>query len=254
MGLFQNKKQTRDKTPKEQAADDIERLFDDAFREELKTNAKLYFERVINENAALFKQDLDATVAHINTELKQHVARQLDDQFVEINRSNKELREHITKQFDQQFAEYGKTIEKAQGLALEALERSSKALEDQHKQLGASLEKSIANQDAMLVNAFQENKARIDAMKAAQDAAIASVQTSVQALEEQHAQLGAMLQKGIVEQQDRLMDAFEQNMGRIVEHYLLGALGDEYDLKSQVPAIIKQMEANKQAIVDDMKL
>lgn len=254
MGLFQSKKQTVEKTPQQLASEKIDRLFDDAFRDELKGKARLYFERVINENAALFKQDLDATVAHINTELKQHVARQLDDQFVEINRANTELRDHITKQFDAQFAESTKTIQKAQDLAIEALERSSKSLEEQHKQLSASLEKSIANQDAMLVSAFEENKTRIDAMKKAQDEAIESVKHSVRALEEQHEQLSALLQRGIVEQQDRLIDAFEKNMASIVEHYLLGALGDEYDLKSQVPAIIKQMEANKQAMVDDMKL
>ena len=43
-------------------------------------------------------------------------------------------------------------------------------------------------------------------------------------------------------------------MAAIVERYLLGALGDQYDLKAQLPAIIKQMEENKQAIADDMKL
>lgn len=51
-----------------------------------------------------------------------------------------------------------------------------------------------------------------------------------------------------------LVDAFEQNMAQIIEHYLLGALGDQYDLKAQLPSIIKQMQDNKQAIVDDMKL
>ena len=43
-------------------------------------------------------------------------------------------------------------------------------------------------------------------------------------------------------------------MARIIEHYLLEALGDQYDLKAQLPAIIQQLETNKQAIVDDMKL
>jgi hypothetical protein len=51
-----------------------------------------------------------------------------------------------------------------------------------------------------------------------------------------------------------LVTAFESNMAQIVEHYLLGALGDQYDLKAQLPSIIKQMEANKDVIVEDMKL
>jgi hypothetical protein len=31
-------------------------------------------------------------------------------------------------------------------------------------------------------------------------------------------------------------------------------LGDQYDMKAQLPLIIKQMEANRQAMMDDMKL
>lgn len=250
MGLFQNKKQT----PEELAADEVHHLFDDAFREELKERGRLYFERVINENAALFKQDLDATVAHINTELRQHVARQLDDQFTQINKVNGELREHIAKQFDEQFAEYAKTTKDAQTLALDAVNRSAQALEEQHKQLAVSLEKSVANQDALIAGAVEENKAHIEAMKAAQAEAIASLQHSAQALEEQRAQMSALLEKGISDQQAMFIETFEKNMARIIEHYLLGALGDQYDLKAQLPAIIKQMEANKQAIADDMKL
>ena len=75
-----------------------------------------------------------------------------------------------------------------------------------------------------------------------------------EALRQQHEQLNVLLQKTIVEQQAMLVSSFEQNMARVIEHYLLGALGDQYDLKAQLPSIIKQMEANKQAIADDMKL
>jgi DNA anti-recombination protein RmuC len=251
MGLFQNKKQL---TPQQQAAEEVEHLFDDAFREELKERGRLYFERVINENAALFKQDLDATVAHINTELRQHVARQLDDQFAQINKVNTELREHIAKQFDDQFADYSKTVKEAQTLALDAVTRSSEALEQQHKQLSVSLEKSVANQDALIASAVEENKAHIDEMKSAQASAIESLQHSAQALDEQRQQLSALLEKGIVDQQALFVETFEKNMAQIIEHYLLEALGDQYDMKAQLPAIIKQMEENKQAIAEDMKL
>lgn len=251
MGLFQNKKQ---QTPQQQAADEIEHLFDDAFREELKERGRLYFERVINENAALFKQDLDATVAHINTELRQHVARQLDDQFAQINKVNTELREHVAKQFDDQFADYSKTVKEAQTLALDAVTRSSEALEQQHKQLSVSLEKSVANQDALIANAVEENKSHIEEMKAAQAAAIESLKHSAQALDEQRQQLSALLEKGIVDQQALFIETFEKNMAQIIEHYLLEALGNQYDMKAQLPAIIKQMEESKQSIAEDMKL
>lgn len=254
MGLFQGKQHTKKQVPADDAVNAVEQILEDDFREELRGRARLYFDRVINENAALFKQDLDATVAHVNTELKQHVARQLDDQFVEITRVNNELKEHVSKQLDERFAEYDKTMKEAQGMALASLTRSAEALEKQHQQLSGVLEKSVADQGAMLTSVFQGTSARIIATKEAQDAAIQTLTTSVQALQEQQQQLSAMLQQGIAKQQEMMIATFEDNMAQIVEHYLLGALGDQYDMKAQLPSIIKQMEENKQAIADDMKL
>lgn len=253
MGLFQSKKGQK-KPSSDPALDAVELVFDDKFREDLQNRGRLYFERVINENAALFKQDLDATIAYVNTELKQHMARQLDDQFTEISRVNTELREHVAKQLDEQFVEYSKTMSDAKELALQALGRSAQALEDQHKQLAASLEKSIASQDAMLTAALDQKSAQVTEMKEAQDAAMQALNRSAEALREQHEQLSVMLEKTIADQKAMLVDTFEQNMAQIIEHYLLGALGEQYDLKAQLPAIIKQMEENKQVIADDMKL
>ncbi|MFZ2544436.1 MAG: hypothetical protein WAW80_00435 [Candidatus Saccharimonadales bacterium] len=254
MGLFQSNKQPQKTSPVDEATAVARQVFDDQLREELRTQGRLYFERVINENAALFKQDLDATVAHINTELRQHVARQLDEQFAEINKVNGELRQHIAEQLDEQLAEYSNTMKDAQSLSIDALKRSSEALGQQHQQLSSAIEKSIANQDAMLANAFNENKIHVDEMKDAQHLALESLNRSVQVLQEQYQQLNAMMQQTISSQEDMIIGVFEKNMAQIVEHYLLGALGDQYDLKAQLPSIIKQMEANKQAIVDDMKL
>ncbi len=251
MGLFQHKKQ---KSPQDQAVDAVENIFDEEFRAQLKEHGRLYFERVINENAALFKQDLDATVAHINTELRQHVARQLDGQFAQINQVNAELNNHVKQQLDEQFAEYNKTIENSQNLALEALNRSANALEEQHKQLASSLERSVASQDAVMNNAFNESTDKIDKMKQAQETALATLNQSVQAIQEQHQQLGAMLDKSIATQQDLAVKTFQDNMAKIIEHYLLNTLGDQFDLKTQLPGILKQLEENKQDIAEDMKL
>lgn len=254
MGLFQGKQQPHTASPRDEMTEAIEHLFDDEFREELRNRSRAYFERVISENATLFRQDLDATVAHINTELRQYVTRQLDIQFTEIAKANADLQKHMEKRLNEQLAEYGKTIKAAQELALQAVERSAQTLERQHQQLGIAIEKSVAKQDALIVGAFEQNMARITAMKATQDQAMQTLTRSIQALEQQHQQLGVLLQKGVADQEGLMIDTFEQNMARIVEHYVQGALGDQFDMKAQLPAIIKQMEANKQAIVDDMKL
>lgn len=251
MGIFGKKKS---ETPEEEAQEVAAQIFDDKFREYLRDRGRLYFERVIEENAALFKQDLDATIAHVNTELKQHMARQLDDQFVEVKKLNEELKAEASKKLDDQFSEYTKSVQQAQESAMKTLEDSAKAVEEQHRRIQSTLEKSVANQDAILVSAVEDSKKRIDDMKVVQDQAIDSLKRSVETLESQHKELSEALDKSIEKQKDLVVDAFQQNMSRIVEHYLLEAVGDEFDLKTQLPSIIKRLEQNKQDIVDDMKL
>ncbi len=253
MGLFQNKKPQK-QSPDEQATAAVDAFFDDEFREYLRERGRTYFERIINENAILFKQDLDATVAHINTELRQQAARQLDQQFEQINKVNHELRQHVAKQLDEQFATFTETTKHAQDMALQSLERSAQGLEEQHKQLGVALERSVAKQDALLSGAVEDTKEQIDAMKATQEQAMEALSRNTQTLEEQYKRLSDMLEEGIERQKAIVIEAFEQNMARIVEHYLLNAVSDQFDLRSQLPAIMQQLEQNKQAIADDMKL
>jgi hypothetical protein len=50
------------------------------------------------------------------------------------------------------------------------------------------------------------------------------------------------------------MQTYEENMAKIIEHYVLEALGDQFDLKAQLPYIVAQMEANKQNMAEDMRL
>jgi hypothetical protein len=240
VGLFQHK-QTEDET------DGALHFFDDYFREELRNKGRQYFEKVIDDDAALFKKDLDGLVAEVSDQLKEHVVNRLDGTVAQINTE-------ITNQIETQFVEYGKAMKEAQDEAVKTLVQKAQTLQEQHQELSATLQKSISNQTVMLNSVFQQNMARIAAIKDAQDAALQSLTTSVQSLEQQYQQVSATLQQSVTNQETMLVNAFESNMAQIIEHYLLGALGDQYDLKAQLPSIIKQMEDNKQAIVDDMKL
>lgn len=250
MGIFHHKQQAQ-KPSDDDAAQSEEHYFDEYFREELRNRGRWYFEKVINENGVLFKEDLDATIAQINVELKDHVTKQLDAAIAQVNA---DLKDHVTKQVDTQFAEYTKTMKSAQDAALQSMTQSAQALQEQHKKLSETLQKHVADQDALLHHAFDENKAQVATMRDSQQVALEWLKHSVQVMQEHYQQLGATLQKNVSEQEEMLVGAFESNMAQIVEHYLLGALGDQYDLKAQLPSIIKQMEANKQTIVDDMKL
>lgn len=251
MALFQHKKDDPKKASSDALFAEEQHFFDEYFREELRNHGRWYFEKVINENGELFKRDLQETIAQVNVDLKEHVTKQLDSAIQQVNT---ELKDHATKQLEAQFGEYTKSLEEAQQVALKTMTDSAQTLKDQHDQLRAALQKNVADQQDLLHTAFDENKAQITAMKDAQESALKWLNQSAQALHDQYQQMGNVLQKGLAEQQEMLIGSFQGNMAQIVEHYLLGALGDTYDLKAQLPAIIKQMEQNKQAIVDDMKL
>lgn len=240
MGIFQKKQS-------EEEINGPLHFFDDYFREDLRNRGREYFVKAIDDNVLLFKKDLDETVAKINTELHERVATQLEAAIDQINGA-------ITRQIDEQFVEYGRAMKEAQDATIKSMQEREKALEEHHQQLSEALQKSITSQEQMLVETYKENTAKIHQMNEAQALALQMVNRSVQALEQQHQQLAATLQQAVVNQETMLVTAFEDNMAQIIEHYLLGALGEQFDLKAQLPAIIQQMETNKQAIVDDMKL
>lgn len=250
MGLFSNK-QHDDTSQQGDAAQDTQHFFDEYFREELRNRARWYFENIINENAKLFKEDLDSTISEVNASLKDQITEQLK---VGLGEINSEMKDHATKQLDDRFAEYTSTMKGAQDAALKSLTDNAQSLQDQYKELSSTVQARLTEQEAALNGVIEENKARIVAMKGAQDTALEALSHSTEILRKQQELLTTSLQKNIVEQQELIIGIFENNMARIVEHYLLGALGDQFDLKAQLPSIIKQMEANKQAIVDDMKL
>ncbi|MGV9001390.1 MAG: hypothetical protein ACOH18_00315 [Candidatus Saccharimonadaceae bacterium] len=250
MGIFQHKQDPK-KSPSDGLLPEEEHFFDEYFREELRNHGRWYFEKVINENGDIFKRELQETIAQVNVDLKEHVTRQLDSAIAQVNQ---ELKEHTTKQLEAQFNDYSTTLKEAQALALQTMTESAQTLKDQHEALRTVLEKNVADQQALLHNAFDENKIQITAMKEAQDAALKWLNQSAQALHDQYQQMSTVLQKNVTDQEEMLVGAFQSKMAAIVENYLLGALGDQYDLKAQLPAIIKQMEENKTAIVDDMKL
>ncbi len=250
MGLFQHKKEEK-KSPQDEATETVVDLIDENFQKELLNYGRTYFENILNDAGALFKQDLNTTIGQVNVQLQDHVTKQLD---IAIAQVNVELKDHVAKQLEGQFAEYNKEMKEAQDLALKSLTDNSEQLQAEYEDLRSTLQKNVADQKLTLTNVFEENKVRIAEMKEAQDLALKSLNDSAEALKDQYQKINETLQKNVAEQEKVLVGAFEENMGRIVEHYLLGALGDQFDLKAQLPAIIKQMEENKQVIADDMKL
>lgn len=100
----------------------------------------------------------------------------------------------------------------------------------------------------------EEFAAYAKAMHEAQELALGSLQKTAQEVEAQRLQLAEALKKDVAEREAALLKVYEANMAQIVEHYVLLSLGDQFDLKSQLPYIISQMEANKKDIMEDMRL
>lgn len=250
MGLF-NKKDIKNKTPSQLAAEAEYKFFDEYLRKELQEHARKHFESIIKDNGEAFKSSLDETVGHVNSELKVRAAEKLDNA---ISQVNLDIKQYATERLDEQFVEYGKSMKEAQDEAFKALNDSAKELKDEYQKLGKTLEKNVEAQEKAFNDALQENMSRIAAMRDAQDTALRALNDNASKLEEQYRNLSDTLDEYVAKQEDLLIEAFQENMSQVVEHYLLGALGDQYDIKSQIPSVISQLEQNKQSIVDDMKL
>lgn len=160
----------------EAAEHDVEHIFNDEFREELRNRGRLHFEKIIGENAMFLQQDLRLTTSQLNDYMKSEITRTLQEEF----------------------AKYEQSITDAKQIAQAAISKTTEALEQQRQMLSRQLE---------------------------------------QQLQQQRAQ---MLQR------------FEQNMADIINHYVLAAIGNQIDLTDQLDYILNDLEANKQAILEDL--
>lgn len=181
LGSTEPKAKGNGKTGKEALADaaeeDVESIFNDEFREELRNRGRLHFEKIIGENAMFLQQDLRLTTSQINEFMKQE----------------------ITKTLQEEFAKYEQSIDDAKKMAMESLQKTQVAIEEERQVLRDKLEKEV---DA---------------------------------------------------QRERLIKRFEENMGEIVNHYVLDAIGNEIDLSDQLEYILGELQSNKDVLVEDIR-
>ena len=123
----------------ELAEKDIEHLFNDEFREELRNRGRLHFEKIIGENAMFLQQDLRLTTSQLNEYLKGE----------------------ITKKLDGEFEGYQQSITDAKDLAIEAITKTREAVEEQRKQMSDQLAKEIVAEKQRITKRFEDNMADI---------------------------------------------------------------------------------------------
>jgi hypothetical protein len=161
----------------EQAKEDVVRIFNDDFREELRNRGRLHFEKIISENAMFLQHDLRLTTSQLNEYMKTEIASTLKEEFTK----------------------YEVSIENAKELALQSIAKTQQAIEDQRTMLEQQLTERVSSEKAII------------------------------------------------------MERFEGQMGEILNHYILEAIGSEIDLTDQLEFIFHNLEDNKQAIIEDIR-
>lgn len=161
----------------EGAEQDVEHIFNEEFREELRNRGRLHFEKIIGENAMFLQQDLRLTTSQLNEYMKTE----------------------ITNKLQEEFTKYEQSITDAKQLALDSISKTQEAIEQQRQVMSQQLITEIDNE------------------------------------------------------KQRLVARFEANMADIVNHYVLTTIGDQIDLNDQLEFILTDLEANKEALLQDLK-
>ena len=118
---------------------DVEHIFNDEFREELRNRGRLHFEKIISENAMFLQQDLRITTSQLNDYMKDEITRTLQEEFTK----------------------YEESIANAKKIAIESINKTQTVIEQQRQILGDQLQKQIAGEKESLLSRFDENMAEI---------------------------------------------------------------------------------------------
>jgi hypothetical protein len=118
-----------------QAEQDVEHIFNDTFREELRNRGRLHFEKIIGENAMFLQQDLRLTTSQLNDYMKQE----------------------ITTKLKEEFTKYEQSIVDAKEVAIDAIEKTKQAVEDNRVTLLKQLEQEFAEEKVREIKRFDEN-------------------------------------------------------------------------------------------------
>ena len=121
------------------AEQDVEHIFNNEFREELRNRGRMHFEKIIGENAMFLQQDLRLTTSQLNEYMKGE----------------------ITKKLQEEFAKYEESIMDAKQLAIESIQKTNAAIDEQRQTLGAQLQTQATAERARLLKHFEENMADV---------------------------------------------------------------------------------------------
>ncbi len=123
----------------EGADKDVEHIFNEEFREELRNRGRLHFEKIIGENAMFLQQDLRLTTSQLNDYMKTE----------------------ITTKLKEEFSKYEESIMDAKQLAVESIQKTNSAIDEQRQLLSQEVQKEIVAEKQQMVQRFEANMADI---------------------------------------------------------------------------------------------
>lgn len=100
----------------------------------------------------------------------------------------------------------------------------------------------------------EEFAAYQQSIKDVQQAAVESLNKTVAAAQEQQLALTQKMKQDTEAEKAQIIAQFEANMAEIVSHYVQKTVGDQIDLKDQLPFILREMQAQQEAMRKDMWL
>lgn len=118
---------------------EVGHLFNESFREELRNRGRLHFEKIISENAMFLQQDLRLTTSQVNEYMKSE----------------------ITTKLKEEFAKYEQSISDAKQLAVESIEKTNTAIDEQRKVLSQQVQEEIMFEKKETIKHFEANMADI---------------------------------------------------------------------------------------------
>jgi hypothetical protein len=121
------------------AEEDVEHIFNTEFREELRNRGRLHFEKIIGENAMFLQQDLRLTTSQLNEYMKTEITRKLEEEF----------------------GKYEQSIMDAKQLAIDSIQKTNQAIDEQREVLGEQVRQQIETEKTQIIRRFEENMADI---------------------------------------------------------------------------------------------
>lgn len=121
------------------AMEDVEHIFNEDFREELRNRGRLHFEKIIGENAMFLQQDLRQTTTQLN----------------------EYMRSEITRTLQIEFKKYEQSITDAKQLALDSIEKTTTTIEQQRLLLESQMQNQAQAQRNQIIDRFEAQMAGV---------------------------------------------------------------------------------------------